>query len=172
MDRVALWIQTIGAVGIIAGIVMVILQLEQNEQLLRLQLNKELVQAEGQTGELLLGDDSAEALARIYMDPGEATDADILKFDVYSFSLIQQWRARALLSREGLFDRPFELDGCFYFDHPLGRRYIEWFVQISANDAPVLAEIQRQLESCPEINSVAAYVKFMREAVEAEKAQR
>ena len=95
MQRALAWMQVLSAVGVLIGIVLVILQLQQNENLLRLQLATELRLNRDADRNVIRGVTFSETLAKLSGDPQKLTDAVLHQFQAHgvaSYEVLQRRR--------------------------------------------------------------------------------
>ena len=119
------WLQIIANTGLIAGLVLVGLQLKQNSDLLRTQL---LYEESGRfiaSEQALYGEEPARVWAKSIENPRDLTLEEIRIVDAYLYTTVEHWRATQMLAREGLLNDQDEWqfrvrDEAYYF---LGNEY-------------------------------------------------
>jgi hypothetical protein len=87
MSRFAEWVQAAGAVGVLVGIVLVLLQLQQNEQLVRFQIATELRINRDNDRNITRGESYSSTPAKLQRAPEELTDAELGEFSAHASSL-------------------------------------------------------------------------------------
>ena len=75
------WLQVLGNLGIIAGLILVGIQISQNNQLTRIQLIHESQIAAQNMHLVLAGENPGEAWSRAILDPDSLTDEEIMVVD-------------------------------------------------------------------------------------------
>jgi len=89
-------------VGIIAGLILVALQLRQNATLARVQILSQDISDERAVEIGMFGDSGAIAWAKSVEDPGSMTSAEIKVVDGWLINQVQGWLRMQLLEAEGL----------------------------------------------------------------------
>ena len=103
-ENVNKWL-TLGAnVGILIGLVLVILEIRQNSDLLRLQFINDGLLIVAQTESPILGDNPADVMMKAMYSPGELTYADFRVIDAYFVTKIDLIYRRYQLGQEGVLD--------------------------------------------------------------------
>jgi hypothetical protein len=152
MQRALAWMQVLSAVGVLIGIVLVILQLQQNENLLRLQLATELRINRDADRNVIRGETYSETLAKLSGDPQKLTDAELHQFQAHAVSIYEELHLRRMLFDEGVFEGDWREwlteERCLLFDNATGRAWLAWALSDSADE--ILLEIQRRLDECGE----------------------
>ncbi len=103
-NRLNNWLQIGANIGIIAGLVLVGLQLKQNSDLLRTQL---LYEESGRfiaSEQALFGEEPARIWAKSIERPRELTLEELRVVDAYLYATLEQWRATHMLAQHGLLD--------------------------------------------------------------------
>ena len=97
---------TLGAnVGILIGLALVIFEIRQNTDLLRLQFINDDLLVSAQTESPMLGEDPAEAMMKAMYTPEDLTYADFRTVDAYLVSKMDLLTRRYLLGQEGILDQ-------------------------------------------------------------------
>ena len=122
------WLQIAANVGIIAGLLLVGLQLKQNSDLLKTQLlyeeSNRLVELETQ----VVGENGAEVWAKSISDPGNLSLSEQRIMEALLWSFVEQLRATRLLAELGLIeDEEWRLrvrsDTAYYLANEYGRAW-------------------------------------------------
>ena len=103
-DRLNRWLALAANLGLLAGLIMVALQLNQTSELARAQLINEGNIAVSQVWTGLMGEDSAEAIAKSIENPSEMTFADFMVVDAYLYTAMNIFHRNYRLAHEGVFD--------------------------------------------------------------------
>ena len=152
MQRALAWMQVLSAVGVLIGIVLVILQLQQNENLLRLQLATELRINRDADRNVIRGETYSETLAKLSGDPRKLTDAELHQVQAHAVSIYEELHRRRRLFDEGVFEGDWRawltVERCLLFDNATGRAWLAW--ALSDSDDEILLEVQRRLDECGE----------------------
>jgi hypothetical protein len=101
-SKVGYWLQVGANIGILAGLVLVGVQMRQNLELLELQL---MHQNADQTQEellLTLGEDPAEVWAKHILEPENLTLREIRMMDHFYFAVLNKWQDLYELYEKGL----------------------------------------------------------------------
>ena len=103
-DRLNRWLALAANLGLLAGLILVALQLNQTSELARAQLINEgnLTASEVWAG--LMGEDPAEAIAKSIENPSEMTFADFMVVDAYLWIAVNIFHRNYELAREGMFE--------------------------------------------------------------------
>ncbi len=90
-ERVERWIKLSANLAVLAGIVLILMQLTQNTEHLRLQLVDQITNRMYENNRTLLGEDPVEAIEKSVLEPESMTFSDFLIVDVYLFNALNQW---------------------------------------------------------------------------------
>ena len=90
MHRVRKWSELLGIMSLIIGIGLVILQLRQNEQLVRFQIASEVRMNRDNDRNVTRGDQYSTTLAKLQTTPEDMTDAELVEFDAHARSLTSE----------------------------------------------------------------------------------
>ena len=149
------WLQIAANTGIIAGLLLVGLQLKQNSDLLKTQLlyeeSKRLVDLETQ----VVGENGAEVWAKSISDPASLSLAEQRIMEALLWSYVEELRATRMLGELGLLDDTdwktrVRSDTAFY----LGNRYARaWWANFKEDNTvltpDLIEEIDRRLSESP-----------------------
>ena len=117
---------TLGAnIGILIGLILVVIQIRQNSDLLRLQFINDEYLSQSSSEKLLIGDNPADAIMKAMYSPEDMTYADFRVNDAYLISKIDLMYRRYQLGQEGIFDEDEwkETDIGFSFEWLFGNRF-------------------------------------------------
>lgn len=121
-------LQTIANLGIVAGLVLVGVQLKQNSELLKLQLLYEESQRSIGIETLVIGEDAAQVWAKSLTDAANLTLAEQRVMEAILWSYTENLRATYMLSQQGLLEEAewrlrVEADTAFYLANPYARAW-------------------------------------------------
>ena len=85
------WLQFTGTLGILAGLVLVGIQISQSTELLRLQMEHEWNSGFQQISENMLGESPAEVIAKATDNPESLSTAELFILENYLNSYLDQW---------------------------------------------------------------------------------
>ena len=129
-DRVNRWLTLAANLGMLVGLILVALQLNQNSELARAQLINEGNITESQVWTGLMGEDPTEAIAKSLENPSEMTFADFMVVDAYLWVAMNIFHRNYALAREGMFDttdwqQDIDSLGTWYLGNAFGRAWWE-----------------------------------------------
>ena len=101
-DKLKLSIEVIAAIGMLGGLILVAMQLNQNTRLLRTQLLFEETRTYIQWEQNMLGENPAEVWEKSLVSPEELTLSEQRTMEAYFWSGVEQWLALYRLEEEGL----------------------------------------------------------------------
>ncbi|MBV1930837.1 MAG: hypothetical protein KUG71_03895 [Porticoccaceae bacterium] len=163
-DRLSSWL-TVGAnVGILAGLILVAVQIEQNSELVRMQLVNDGNLASNQLWVSATGEKPLEALAKSIENPEELTFAEFLVVDLFLFSNMNLLYRNYELAREGIFDEnewqaSVEALAPYFIANKFGR--IWWREEASAFFSPEFsAFVNKQLEEEGAMDTQAYWLRI------------
>ena len=101
-DRVNSWLSLIASVGILAGLVLVAIELDQNTDQLRLQLTFQANQKIFENNRDIVGDNPAPTIAKSITDPESLTYEESLVAASHVLNLLNEMEDRFFIYEEGL----------------------------------------------------------------------
>ena len=110
------WLQLGGILGVMIGLVLVGMQIQQATELTRLQMENDWRVNSWQQKELtMMGESPAAIVAKATEKPGTLTTEELLIFETYLNSYLEYWSTMKVFSDEGLvpenrWREPFDLD--------------------------------------------------------------
>ncbi len=107
-SKISEWLQVIGSFGLLAGLILVALQIQQNTVLVRAELVSNASDAWINIDASKQSESFASVLAKSIVNPQELTTAEILELDGYLFTYIDQLVRDRDLYDLGVFDTPPE----------------------------------------------------------------
>ncbi len=134
-ERVERWINLSANLAVLAGIVLVLMQLTQNTEHLRLQLVDQINNRMYENNRALLGEDPVEAIEKSVLAPESMTFSDFLIVDVYLINALNTWEDRYSLYEADLVEADAwqsRVDGdvVWYF----GNRFAKnWWIATGSN---------------------------------------
>jgi hypothetical protein len=128
VDRLSGWLQIVANLGLIAGLVLVAVEIQQTRDLARVQLQVEGTLAFQQVEIAMLGESPAEAWARSILDPDSLSPMEVKIVDSWLIHQVNQWRRTAFMEAEGLAEpgateRKVRENAWFYFGNPFAKRW-------------------------------------------------
>jgi len=152
-DRVNSWLSLIASVGILVGLILVAIELNQNTDQLRLQLTFQANQKIFENNRDLLGDNPTPAFAKAITDPENLTYEEFLTADSYVLNLLNEWEDRFFIYEAGLIpDRDWKshIDVNIYWI--LGNRFAQtrWHAFKSTFEPEFVQYIDQALTSIDE----------------------
>ncbi len=131
-DRVNSWLSLIASVGILAGLVLVAIELNQNTDQLRLQLIFQTTQKLFDNNRDLLGENPTPTIAKSITNPEDLTCEEFLIASSYVLNQLNEWEDRFLIYEEGLIsDRDWKRHIDETIGWTLGNRFAQAYWQIS-----------------------------------------
>ena len=156
-DRLSNWFQIFANVGLIAGLVLVGLQLKQNSDLLKTQL---LYEESGRfiaSEHAMYGEEAARVWAKSIESPRELLLEEIRIIDSYLYSALEHWRAIHMLAQEGLLDDEEEWqirvrdEAPYFLGNEYGRAWWSVYREETKITSPdLIALVDEVLEEDPE----------------------
>ena len=131
-DRVNSWLTLIASVGILAGLVLVAIELNQNTDQLRLQLIFQTTQKLFENNRDLLGDNPTSTIAKSITNPEDLTYEEFLIASSFVLNGLNEWEDRFFIHEKGLIS---DRDWKRHIDHnigwTLGNRFAQQYWQIA-----------------------------------------
>ncbi len=131
-ERLNSWLQIATNFGLIAGLVLVAVQIQQTRDLTRLQMRLDLLAASQQMEQGLLGEEPGIAWAKSIRDPTSLSDAEVKSIDSYLINQLNHWdwlvsMENAGLEELGALERSIRANSWFFFGNPFAKR---WWVSM------------------------------------------
>ena len=145
MDKLNQWLMAASHLGILAGIILVGVQINQENELTRMQIFSDTTTSRIQMHEALMGDHPAPVVMKSLMHPEELSLEELRIMDAYLLSNVNESRLRLVLAQEGLrVDKTAEENLLtFYF----GNRFAqEWWKQFTSHCEDMENEINIELD--------------------------
>ena len=129
LTKVNEWLQLGAALGVLAGLALIVVEIRQNSDLVRAQLISESTDGWSDFSYSVYDEDIAEALAKVYEDPTALTTAELIKLDHYMWASVSQISREIHLNEMGLLPSwsQFSSDDA---DLTFGNRFaLSWFIE-------------------------------------------
>jgi hypothetical protein len=128
LDRLNHWLTPLANVALLAGLVLVAYELNQNRSLARLDLVNEGNVVQNQIWANLMGDLPGEVIARAIECPEEMTYADFMAMDAYLYTTMNTLYRNYELAQEGIFTaeewrEPVKTYASWFLGNPFGRAW-------------------------------------------------
>lgn len=150
MRGVKNWIELLTLVGVFIGLALVILQLRQNEELIRFQIATEIRVNQDNNRNAVKGEQFSRALAKLQTSPESLTDEELLQFQAHARSILSELSFRRTLAEVGIFKGDWttwlESETCELFDNSVGRTWLK--IKGQAIDEEMMNELDRRLTEC------------------------
>ena len=131
-DRVNSWLSLIASVGILAGLVLVAIELNQNTDQLRLQLVVQTTQKMFENNRDLLGENPTPTIAKSITNPEDLTYEEFLIANAWILNGLNEWEDRFLVYEAGLIsDRDWKRHIDANISWTLGNRFAQDYWQIA-----------------------------------------
>ena len=127
-ERFNAWLQIASNLGLIGGLVLVAVQIQQTRDLTLLQMRLERLGSFQQTEVGMLGDDPSVAWAKSIREPGSLSDAEVKVVDSYLINQLNHWNRLVVMEEAGLvelgaLEDSVRRDAWFYFGNSFARRW-------------------------------------------------
>ena len=151
MRSVKNWIELLSLVAVFIGLGLVILQLRQNEELIRFQIATEVRVNQDNNRNSIKGEQFSRALAKLQTSPESLTDEELLQFQAHARSHLNELDFRRVLAEAGIFKGDWtawlESESCELFDNSVGRTWLK-LKKSQAIDEEMVNELDRRLTEC------------------------
>lgn len=154
-NRLDRWFHVLSNVGILVGLLLVIAQMRQNEEILKTQIlfedSRRAVDLELQ----VIGENSAEIWAKSISDPLSLSLAERRQMEALLWSYTEQLRSARLLGSLGLLDddewrERARNDTGFYFGSPFGKAWWANFSSSPSLPKDLVAVVNAHLAELPD----------------------
>ncbi len=162
-DRVNSWLSLIASVGILAGLVLVAIELNQNTNQLRLQLVFQTTQKLFDNNRDLLGDNPTPAIAKYITNPDDLTYEEFLIANAYVLNLLNEWEDRFFVYQAGLIsDRDWKRHIDENVGWTLGNRFAQkyWQITKSAFEPEFAQYIDQALTNIAENSTYSEWLEY------------
>jgi len=162
-DRVNSWLTLIASVGILAGLVLVAIELNQNTDQLRLQLVFQTTQKLFENNRDLLGDNPTSAIAKSITNPEDVTYEEFLIASAFVLNGLNEWEDRFFIYEEGLIsDRDWKRHIDENIGWTLGNRFAQeyWQITKSAFEPEFAQYIDQALTNIDENSTYREWLEY------------
>ena len=145
MDKLNQWLLVASHLGIIAGLILVGVQINQDNELTRIQIFSDTTASRIQMHEALMGDNPAPIVMKSLTHPEELSLEELRIMDAYLLSAVNEARLRLVLAQNGLRVDSTEEENLllFYF----GNRFAqEWWKQFTSSGEDMENEVNVELD--------------------------
>ena len=144
LDRAARWLALAANVGVVLGLVLVIVQVRQNGELTRTQMEQRKNDFLAEIEFSLATRESAEVWVKAIRTPESLTDAEMKMVEAHLVSLMLQWDHLFQMERSGLVTRPhvhqhIENSARYYFGSRFGKNW--WRLQMPGWQGTLMNEV-------------------------------
>ena len=150
MRSVKNWIEFLTVVGVFIGLGLVILQLRQNEELIRFQIATKIRVNQDNNRSAIKGEQFSRTLARLQTSPESLADEELLQFQAHARSLLNELTFRKILAEVGIFKGDWTVwlvpETCELFDNSVGRTWLR--IHGQEIDEEMVNELNRRLTEC------------------------
>lgn len=149
------WLQIAANLGLLIGLLLVVVQLEQNAQLLKTQLLYEESQRQIELETKVVGEEGARVWAKSLLSPADLSLEEQRIMEALLWSYVEQLRAARMLSELGLLSDAewrTRVDGesAFFLGNPYARAWWETFSDSNATlPAEVIDAVNERLVAVP-----------------------
>lgn len=145
LERINPWLIALSNLGILAGLILVAIQIRQEIQLTRVQIFSEATNARIEMHESMLGEDPAHVVVKSLIEPEELSLDELRIMDAYLLTAVNEARLRLVLAQEGLRIDSAEEENIlrFYF----GNRFAQaWWRQFTADGEDMTNDTNIELD--------------------------
>lgn len=150
-NQALFWIQIASTVAVLAGVLLVVIQLKQNEELLRFQIATELRSNRDALRNTVLGENYSQTLAKLADPSSTLTEAELHQFNAHAMSVFYELTHRHQLTEAGIFIGGWQTwlleDRCLLFGNPTGAAWLDWMNEANGGGM-VLDQIRNDLSTC------------------------
>jgi len=152
-EKIAQWLAPVANLGVVAGLALVLMQMNQNEQLLRVQLMNDFFESYVASDTTFAGENLPAIWQKSVEAPQDLSIAEMRALEAQTFSPLSRWINLHRLAEAGMVDEEFlsgqlELDVSYYLGSPYGRAWWEVFSQTFPENylpADLKSEVDAQL---------------------------
>ena len=131
-DRLNRWLALGANIGVLVGLLLVLLQMNQNEELLRVQITNEFFESYIAADTTFAGENLPAIWQKSVEEPENLSIAEMRAMEAQTFSPLSRWVSLYRLAEAGIVDNSFwksqvDMDVTFYFTSPYGRAWWEVF---------------------------------------------
>ncbi len=152
LPKLSDWLQVIAAIAVLAGLILVIQELRQNNNIASAERISALYQQAAQTRQFMYEHETLLLMQKSVEWPDELSDAEIVRLDSF-YEMIWALHAQQIaLDRLGLVDAPVEIlapDFAWYCQSRLCRVWIEQNLEWLSIEPLFLEAVRAELENTP-----------------------
>ena len=132
MDKLNQWLMVASHLGILAGLILVGVQINQDNELTRMQIFSDTTTSRVQMHEALMGDDPAPVVMKSLTHPADLSLEELRVMDAYLLSAVNEARLRLVLAQEGLRVDSAEEENLliFYFGNRFAQAWWKQFTNV------------------------------------------
>ncbi len=149
VSKIKEWLQVVGSFGVLAGLILVALQIQQNTMLVRAELNSNAWDAWIEIDASKQGENFAGVLAKAIESPRDLTIAEMIELDGYLYTYLDQLVRENEMYQLGIFNfPPGELVRISIYDY-FGNEFAQsWWAETKWKFGSEIVEIiDREMES-------------------------
>jgi hypothetical protein len=167
-QKVANWVQVSANIGILLGLALVSLQIQQNTDILKTQMlfeeSHRVVEAEW----VMIGENGADAWAKAITTPNELTLAEQRVVEGYLWGAVEAWRYTYSLSKMGLLEEEWKARVYSEVPYFLANSYGRAWWNILSSDAQQFSDefrayVNKRLSETELNNTYDYHVRIMKE---------
>jgi hypothetical protein len=149
--KIGYWIQTAANVGILGGLVLVGLQIQQNTNAVGSEINQRLEDHYLNFEYVMMGENAAEVWSKAMQSPQDLTLAELRIMDSYTYAQYERWRHAYRLRESGYIDenkwrRMAGGDAKYILDNPFGRAWWARYKEESVGTPDFPEELVRLID--------------------------
>ena len=162
VDKVNQWLMVTSHLGILAGLILVGMQIKQDNELTRLQIFSDTTTSRIQIHEAVMGDNPALVVMKSLTHPEDLTLEELRIMDAYLLAAVNEERRRMVLEESGLQVTAVEEEDLllFYFGNEFAQAWWQQFMSDGENrDNHFNEEMIRRIESAAELNMTTDFFR-------------
>jgi hypothetical protein len=143
LSKVGYWLQIVGNLGILAGIMLVFIQIRQSNEITGAELFSQSLESTVARELALLGETPEFSMTRVLLEPGAATREDFFVADRVYMSILRQFSRAFILSEAGLYGTQESINAIGFininyslFACPFGLAWLDERLATSPADSP------------------------------------
>lgn len=164
MDKANQWLMVTSHLGILAGLILVGIQIKQDNELTRLQIFSDTTTSRIQMHEAVMGDNPAPVVMKSLTHPEDLTLEELRIMDAYMLAAVNEERRRMVLEENGLQVTAVEEEDLllFYFGNEFAQAWWQQFMSDGENrDNHFNEEMIRRIESAAESNMTTDFFRSL-----------
>jgi hypothetical protein len=154
MNKVVDWLQILGNLGLVVGLVLVGFQLKQNSEILKTQVLMDESRRSVDQEWTIVGEEGARVWAKSIATPTELSLEEKRIMEAILWTVVENWLSVYRLDEQGLVEVDWESrisdESVFWFGNTYGRGWWDnWLVETSM-PADITLLVSQQLDSNPD----------------------